>query len=63
MKRFFNYTPKTSNFYGLLKIHISDEMKITVETQKSEYVEIPNPSDFKVRPIVAGSSRPTDLTN
>ena len=30
----------------------------STETQKSEYIEIPNSSDLKFRPIVAGSSSP-----
>ena len=35
-------------------------MKIAVETQKFQYIEIPNPSDLKFRPIVAGPSGPTN---
>ena len=30
-----------------------------VETQKSEYIEILNPSDLKLRPIAEGPSCPT----
>ena len=51
--------PKTSNFYGLSKIYKSEEIKIAIEIQKSEYTEIPDLSDFKFRPIVAGPSQPT----
>ena len=43
-----NYITKWSNFYGLPKIHKSEEIKIAVATQKSEYMEIPNPSDLKL---------------
>ena len=53
-----NYIPITSNF-GLPKIHKSKQIKNAVETQKSEYLEIPNPGDLKFRPIVAGLSCPT----
>ena len=38
---------------------MSKEIKIVVEMQKSEYREIPNPSDHKFRPLVAGPSCPT----
>ena len=33
-------------------------MKKVIETQKSEYMEIPDPSDLKFRPIVEGPSWP-----
>ena len=49
----------TSNFYGLPKINKSKQIKNAGETQKSEYIEIPNPSDLKFTPIVAGPSCPT----
>ena len=48
-----NHIPKASNFYGLPKIYKSEEVKIVGETQKSEYIEIPNTSGFKSKPIVA----------
>ena len=37
----------------------TEEIKIAVETKKSEYIEISIPSDLKSRPIVAGWSYPT----
>ena len=49
-----NYVSITSNFYGLPKIHKSKQIKNDIETQKSECIEISNPSDLKFRPIVAG---------
>ena len=52
-----NHISKTSNFYGLPKIHKSKQIKNAVEIQK--YTEILNPSDLKFRPIVAGPSCPT----
>ena len=48
----------TSNFQGLPKIHKSEKIKIAVVTQKSEYIEIPGPSDLKFRPIAPGPSCP-----
>ena len=50
---------KTSNFYGLPKIHKSTLIKEAINTQKSEYIEIKSPTDLKFRPIVAGTSSPT----
>ena len=35
-------------------------MKIAVETQKSEFIEIPNPSDLKCRLIASGPLCPTN---
>ena len=54
-----DFDPKTSNFYGLPKIHKSEEIKNAIETQRSEYIEILNPKDLKFRPIIAGPVCPT----
>ena len=54
-----NYNSITSNFNGLPKIHNSKQIKKTVETQKSEYIENPNPSDLKSRLIAADLLCPT----
>ena len=54
-----NFTTKTSNFYGLPKIHKSSTIKTAVKDQNSEYVKLPPPADLKMRPIVAGPSSPT----
>ena len=51
-----NYILITKNFYGLPKIHNSKQIK----PPKSEYIEIPNPSDLKFRPIVAGPPCPSN---
>ena len=51
-----NYISITCNFYGQPKTHKSKQIKSAVETQKSEYIEIPKPSDLKFRPIVEGPS-------
>ena len=50
---------KTSNFYGLPKIHKSKEIKNAIKTQNKEYIEIANPRDLKFRPIIAGPANPT----
>ena len=48
----FNY--KTSNFYGLSKIHKSEIIKSAFKQQNSEYVKFSPPTNLKIRPIVAG---------
>lgn len=50
---------KTSQLYGLPKIHKSQQILSAIEEQNSEYIEIKNPSDLKFRPIVAGPACPT----
>ena len=54
-----NFNCKTSNFYGLPKVHKSKEIKDAIKTQNTEYIEIINPRDLKFRPIVAGPANPT----
>lgn len=54
-----NYETKTSNFYGLPKIHKSKEIQEKIKTACSSYVKIPKPEDLKLRPIIAGPSSPT----
>ena len=44
-----NYISITSNFHRLPKIHKSKQIKNAGETWKSEYIEIPNPSDLKFK--------------
>ena len=51
-----------SNFNWQPKIHKSKEIKIAVEIQKSEYIEIPEPSDYKFKPIVGGPTSPHKQT-
>ncbi|CAG2236124.1 unnamed protein product [Mytilus edulis] len=50
---------KTSNFYGLPKIHKSKEVETAVQQQNCAYIEINSPKDLKFRPIVAGPQCPT----
>ena len=49
----------TSNFYGLLKTHKSKLIQNAIKEQQKEYVHIIEPSDLKLRPIVAGPICPT----
>ena len=45
---------KTSTFYGLPKIHKSQIITNSCSENSSEYMEIPDPIDLTLRPIVAG---------
>lgn len=54
-----HFTYKTSNFYGLPKIHKSPTIQSAIQEQKSQYVKLPPPDDLKLRPIVAGPKSPT----
>ena len=44
----------TSNFYGLPKTQKSKLIQIAIKEQQNEYVQIIEPSDLKLSPIVAG---------
>lgn len=50
---------KSSNFYGLPKIHKSKLINSAVKFQKNELICINKPDDLKLRPIVAGPACPT----
>jgi hypothetical protein len=54
---------KSSQFYGLPKIHKSEVIKTAIKQQNSICVKITNPSDLKFRPIVAGPACPTHRTS
>ena len=54
-----NFEYKTSLFYGLPKIHKSQQIKSAIINQNSEYILCENPLDLKFRPIVAGPACPT----
>ena len=49
-----DFVPKNSNFYGLPKIHKSKQIQSAIREQNNTYVEILQPDDLKLRPIVAG---------
>ena len=50
----------TSNFYGLPKIHNSCQIIQAISNQNSALIKISNPSDLKLRPIIAGPNCPTN---
>ena len=49
-----NFECKTSNFYGLPKIHKSKEINEACSVSTSNYVELQAPNNLTFRPIVAG---------
>ena len=49
-----NFECKTSNFYGLPKIHKSKEINDACTSSTSKYIEINPPDNLTFRPIVAG---------
>ena len=52
-----NFEAKTSNFYGLPKVHKSKQINEKCKLAQSNYVEITEDIlDLKLRPIVAGPS-------
>ena len=54
MDYLLNFEMKTSNFYGLPKVHKNEKIKTTCEQNISHYVEVHYVNDLKLRPIVAG---------
>ena len=48
-----------ASFYGLPKLHKSSIVQEAVDTQQSDVIECPNPTDLKFRPIVACQNCPT----
>lgn len=54
-----NFEHRSSQLYGLPKIHKSAEIKQAIETQNQNYINILRPTDLKFRPIVAGPCCPT----
>ena len=54
-----NFEMRTSNFYGLPKIHKSNSIKTAIEEQNQTYISTGEPTDLKLRPIVAGPACPT----
>ena len=48
------FSCKSSNFYGLPKIHKSKSIQKSCEENYSTYLQLTKPKDFKLRPIVAG---------
>ena len=54
-----NFAPRTSNIYGLPKIHKSQEIASVINKQRSTYVKISPPTELPFRPTVAGPTCPT----
>ncbi len=54
-----NFDIKTSNIYGLPKIHKSKLVQQAILEQNSDVVTIISPKDLKFRPIIAGPAAPT----
>lgn len=54
-----NFEVKTSNFYGLPKIHKSKQIQTGIQNLCEPYIKLPRPTDLKLRPIVTGPSCPT----
>ena len=54
-----NFEVKTSNFYGLPKVHKSKQIQDGIQDADSFYIKLPRPTDLKLRPIVAGPCCPT----
>ena len=50
---------KESNLYGLPKVHKSEEIKKKIKESPHEYVEVAQPKDLRMQPIVAGPSSVT----
>ena len=50
---------EVSNLYGLPKIHKSKIIESTINTQNSEIIEIFEPNNLKLRPIVGSPKCPT----
>ena len=49
-----NFDMRTSNLYGLPKIHKSKSIIDAINQQRSHYVTVQNVEDLKFRPIIAG---------
>ena len=58
-KYIYDFDMKTSNIYGLPKIHKSKKIIEEIKVQNLQYVTIHNITDLKFRPIIAGPTCPT----
>lgn len=59
IKYLTDFEYKTSNFYGLPKIHKSKTIETAIKTQNSEVIVTREAADLKLRPIIAGPVCPT----
>ena len=53
------YEVKSSNFYGLPKIHKCKNIQENVRKCNATYIKLPRPNDLKLRPIIAGPASST----
>ena len=58
-----NISFPTSNFYGLSKVHKSKQINEAIQQQNNKYIEIHEPDDLTVRPIVGGPNCPITPLN
>ena len=56
-----NISFSTRKFYGLPKIHKSKQINEAIQQQNNQYIEIHEPDDLTVRPIVGGPNCPQSL--
>ena len=50
---------ETSNFYGLPKIHKSKVIEAAIHSQNTEVIEVREPRNLKLRPLVGRTNCPT----
>ena len=53
MDYLLNFERKPSNFYGLPKVHKSDQIRNACDQFDTHFVQVENVTNFKFRPIVA----------
>ena len=56
-----NISLSTSNVYGLPKVHKSKQINAVIQQQNNEYIEVHEPDNLTVRPIVGGPNCLTTL--
>lgn len=56
-----NFSFSATDFYGLPKFHKSKQTNEVVQQQNNEYIEINEPDDLTVRPIIGNQTVPRDI--
>ena len=56
-----NISFTANNFFGLPNVHKSKQINEAIHQQNNEYIEIHEPDDLTVRPIVGGPNCPQVL--
>ena len=54
VKYLTNFDYKTSQLYGLPKVHKSMKINEEIQKTKTEYISVIRPTDMSCRPIIAG---------